>query len=246
MRKILITNDDGIEAKGLLYLYNAVKKLSDTFVVAPAKEQSGVSHSLTLRKPLRMSKVKERWFKIEGTPADCVLLAHHVIIKEGIDIVLAGINHGPNMGEDVIYSGTVATAIEGRILGYPSIAISALNVEEIDPKFYKFLERLIEVICKERNKNKIPLLNINIPEGEFKSAKLTFLGKRVYQDVVEEIVDEKGEIKYIISGKCSFKAQRGSDFDAINKKYISVTPLLLDLTAKNEFKYWQKILNEII
>ncbi len=245
MHRILITNDDGIEAKGLFYLYEAVRSLGDVFVIAPAEEQSGASHSLTIRKPVRVDEIKKNWYKVYGTPADCVLFAHHEIMKREIDMVLSGINYAPNMGEDVIYSGTVAAAIEGRLLGYPSIAISALNIEKMDERFYDFLKRLVTAILKRRIKGLIPLLNINIPEGEVKGVKVTFLGKRIYKDIVEKKTDEEGRAKYILSGELSYVSAEGSDFNAVYGGYISVTPLSVNLTAVNEMEKWRKFIGSI-
>ncbi len=244
MKRILVTNDDGIDAPGILLLHKAVEELGDVFVVAPAEEQSGASHSLTIRKPVRVDEIKKNWYKVYGTPTDCVLFAHHEIMRRNIDIVLSGINYAPNMGEDVMYSGTVAAAIEGKLLGYPSIALSALNIEKIDVKFYGFLKKLVKAILEGKIKNMVPLLNINIPEGKIKGIRVTFLGKRIYKDIVEKTIDKKGKAKYILSGELSHVSIEGSDFNAVYNGYISITPLSINLTAVNEIEKWKRFIKD--
>ena len=124
VRTILLTNDDGINAPGLKTLYNGVKDLGRVYVIAPATNQSASSHSFSLRKPIPVRQVRPHWFAVHGTPTDCVLISHHALLNKSIDLLISGINDGPNLGDDVLYSGTVAAAIEGTLLGFPSIAVS--------------------------------------------------------------------------------------------------------------------------
>jgi 5'-nucleotidase len=222
--RLLCTNDDGILAAGLESLVRAAEPLGEVTVVAPDREQSATSHSLTLHHPLRPVKRGERRWQVDGTPTDCVMLAVEALMPERPDFVLSGINHGQNMGEDVLYSGTVAAAMEGLSLGIPSIAVSfaggdlradvSMLAEQV-PALTTLFRHLLTLPRLPKN----TLLNVNLPplpSSEVRGVRLTRLGRRVYSDSLKPMAEWTGEAD--------------SDFRAIREGFISVTPLHLDLT----------------
>jgi 5'-nucleotidase len=241
--RLLCTNDDGFLAHGLDCLVRAAEPLGEISVVAPDREQSATSHSLTLHHPLRPVQRGERRFQVDGTPTDCVMLAVEALMDNRPDFVLSGINHGQNMGEDVLYSGTVAAAMEGLALGIPSIAISfaggdlradvALLDEQVDV--------LTPLLAHLTSLPKFPentLLNVNLPPrraNEIRGVRLTRLGRRVYSDSLRPMVDPWGrKIYWIGGGSINWEASAvGSDFRAVDEGFISVTPLHLDLTHRD-------------
>ena len=237
--KLLCTNDDGILAYGLECLVRAADPLGEVTIVAPDREQSATSHSLTLHHPLRPVKRGERRFQVDGTPTDCVMLAVEALMPERPDFVLSGINHGQNMGEDVLYSGTVAAAMEGLALGIPSIAISfaggdlRADVSMLDDQV-EVLTPLLSHLTSLRAFPAQTLLNVNLPPlpaSEIKGVRLTRLGRRVYSDSLKPMRDPWGrDIFWIGGGSISWQGREDSDFRAIQEGYISVTPLHLDLT----------------
>lgn len=237
--RFLVTNDDGILAHGIECLIEAVMPLGDVTVVAPDREQSAMSHSLTLHHPLRPVKRGENRWQVDGTPTDCVMLAVEALMPERPDFVLSGINHGQNMGEDVLYSGTVAAAMEGLALGIPSIAFSfaggdlradVSRLRELVPVLTPLLRHLTAMTTFPPD----TLLNINlppVPAGEVKGPKLTKLGRRVYSNSLKPMQDPWGrEVFWIGGGEITWQGESDSDFYAIQEGYISVTPLHLDLT----------------
>ena len=229
MALILLTNDDGYDATGLQSLYKQLKKEYDVFVVAPNTQQSGASHSLTLRRPIRVEKLHDNFFIVGGTPTDCVLLAYHDLIKTDIDLIVSGINHGPNMGSDVFYSGTVAAALQGASMGIKSLAVSVAADGFCDFKnAVEYTCDLIGRILSSQRDNLI--LNVNIPEGKIKGEKVTRMGKRIYKDKVIRDSERKNVIYSVIDGVLSYRADADTDFRAIDKHYVSITPLKLDLT----------------
>jgi 5'-nucleotidase len=233
LKKILVTNDDGIDSRGIAVLADAMQELGEVFVIAPADEMSAISHALTLNAPLSYKKVDERKFKIYGTPSDCVYLGVAHIISERPDLVVSGINIGQNMGEDITYSGTVAAAFEGCILGIPSIAFSLLGNP---PKRFESASAYCTAIAREVMKNGLPesvLLNVNYPDSPIKGHRITCLGARSYSENVHEIKDPRGKMYYWIGGeKARWKKIKGSDYEAVMEGYVSITPLHLDLTHK--------------
>jgi 5'-nucleotidase len=241
----LLTNDDGINAQGLLTLKREISKISQVWVVAPDREQSATSHSLTLHYPLRITKIADKFYSVDGTPTDAVMLAVYGILKKRPDIVISGINHGPNLGDDVSYSGTVAAAMEGTILNIPSIAVSIANW---NPKHFDSAAKFIRKLALFVLKNGLPkntYLNVNIPDRKeiIKKYKITHLGKRVYNDVVIEKADPRGK-KYLWIGEQSpiWEKEKDSDFSAVKKGCVSITPLHLDTTnykAIDEIKNWR-------
>ena len=229
MLRILITNDDGIDAEGIKLLEKTLEGLGELFVIAPAQEQSGSSHSLTIGKPVRITEYDSHHIAIQGTPTDCVLLAHHSIMKKQIDLVASGINMGYNLADDVLYSGTVAAAMEGRLLRYPAVAISAnRETGKIAQSSLEFVREICKMVLDCARPE---FINVNIPPGESKGVSVTRLGKRVYKDVVNRTRDENGEWHLILSGELSSVSMEGSDTEALEEGYISVTPLHLDLTG---------------
>ncbi len=234
---ILISNDDGIRAAGLRALEEALAPLGDLWVVAPDREQSAASHSLSLYRPLRVERIDERHFAVDGTPTDAVNLAINGIMTERPHLVVSGINHGGNLGDDVTYSGTVSAAMEGTLLGIPSIAVSLVCREK--PNFAtaaRFAARLAGVV-HERGMPRDTLLNVNVPdmaESELRGYLVTRQGKRRYGDAIVEHLDPRGRKYYWIGGEdLGFVTAEGTDCTAVAGGYISVTPLHLDLTNYN-------------
>ncbi len=237
--RLLCTNDDGFHAHGLSCLVKAAEQLGEVTVVAPDREQSATSHSLTLHHPLRPIKRGERRFQVDGTPTDCVMLAVEALMDDRPDFVLSGINHGQNMGEDVLYSGTVAAAMEGLALGIPSIAISfaggdlRTDVKMLDQQV-DLVTRLLGHLLNLPNFPKATLFNVNLPPlsgGDVQGIRLTRLGRRVYSDSLKPMQDPWGrEIYWIGGGSMAWTGLEDSDFRAIQEGYVSVTPLHLDLT----------------
>ncbi len=237
--KILISNDDGILARGLEILEQACRKVGDVTVVAPDREQSASSHSLTMTRPLRPVKRADGRYQVDGTPTDCVLLALETILDHRPDIVFSGINHGSNMGEDVLYSGTVAAAMEGLSVGIPGVAMSFAGVKlELIETQFDWIAKLTSDICRVDDFPRETLLNVNlppIPGSEVKGIRVTKLGRRVYSDSLTRMNDPWGrDMFWIGAGKSSWSGDEDSDFRAVEEGYISVTPLHLDLTQYDQ------------
>jgi 5'-nucleotidase len=241
--RILVTNDDGIHSSGLDALVRIAKTLTDdVWVVAPEFDQSGVSHSLSLSDPLRLRKVADKRFAVKGTPTDCVIMGvRHVLEDKRPDLVLSGINRGQNLAEDVIYSGTVAGAMEGTILGIQAIALSqAYGPTTRDKLGYDTVEALAPELLKKLLKDPLPvgvLLNINFPDcppDEVKGVAITTQGRRDAELLmVDKRLDGRGFPYYWIGfQRIKRTFSDGSDLSAIERKMISVTPLKIDLTDK--------------
>jgi 5'-nucleotidase len=236
---LLCTNDDGILAYGLECLVRAASPLGDVTVVAPDREQSATSHSLTLHHPVRAVRRGDQRYQVDGTPTDCVMLAVEALMEHRPDFVLSGVNHGHNMGEDVLYSGTVAAAMEGVALGIPAIAISFAGGDlQADPALLSeqvgTLNRLLQHLTSLPQISRDTLLNVNLPAlapDAIKGVRLTRLGRRVYSDSLMKMHDPRGrEIYWIGGGSAAWSGAADSDFRAVDEGYISVTPLSLDLT----------------
>jgi 5'-nucleotidase len=240
MKRILLSNDDGIHASGLLRLAEGLAGIAEVTIVAPLTEQSAASHALTLHNPLRIQRLGERRFGVQGTPTDCVLLAIREFLPERPDLVLSGINQGPNMGEDVIYSGTVAAAMEGSLLGVPSLAVSLASWELRD--FAPAVERAATVVraLLARSLPERLLINMNVPPlpaPDIRGFRVTRLGSRVYNDAIVKKTDPRGRDYYWIGGAApSWAPSPESDFAAVEEGYVSLTPLLLDLTDVRGFE----------
>lgn len=231
---LLLTNDDGIGAEGLSHLRQAVSGLGQITIVAPERQQSGSSHALTLSDPLRINRIDDHTIAVDGTPTDCVLLAMRGLLENRPDLLISGINHGPNLGDDITYSGTVAAAFEGTLLGLPSIAISVCSWKEC---IFEAAAEFAAVIAAEVLKHGLPpgtLLNVNVPSlppEEIKGVRITKLGKRVYRDMIVRKTDPRGRDYYWIGGEPPIWCRgEDTDFEAVEAGMISVTPLHLDLT----------------
>ena len=233
--KILVSNDDGILAPGLQFLANACRHVGEVTVVAPDREQSGTSHSLTLHRPLRPARTPDGAYQVDGTPTDCVLLAIGALMPDRPNFVFSGINHGPNMGEDVLYSGTVSVAMEAVTLGVPGIALSFASR---DPQWMSSYEvtlvRLIRQITEIETFPPETLLNINIPKreaSEVKGIRVTKLGSRFFSSSITRMNDPWGrEVFWIGGGDVTWTGDHETDHQAVKEGYISVTPLHMDLT----------------
>ena len=232
--RLLLTNDDGIRATGLATLERAVEGLGEICVVAPDRERSASGHSLTLEHPLRVAQVDSRHWAVNGTPTDAVLLAFETLLPEKPDWVISGVNHGPNMGEDVTYSGTVAAAIEATILGIPAIAVSLagrgeLLFDEVVPTLRRLVERLVKYPL-----GKLQFLNVNIPNlpaSQVKGVRVARLGSRRYVDTVVPKQDPRGRDYYWIGGKGpEWAPDERSDAHAVHEGWVAVTPCLVDMT----------------
>lgn len=237
---ILVCNDDGIQSEGLTALADAVRAHGRVVVVAPDREQSAVSHSLTLHRPLRIDEVGVDRYTVDGTPTDCVNLGINAILKARPALVVSGINKGANLGDDVTYSGTVSAAMEGTLLGVPSIAVSQIGRGPYDFTIAaEFAARLVARLLAEPMPPDT-LLNVNVPRftnGETPAGvALTRMGKRRYGDAIVEKVDPRGRKYYWIGGEeLAFEEAEGTDFHACSRGQISVTPIHLDLTNYASF-----------
>jgi 5'-nucleotidase len=232
---LLVTNDDGVHAPALDALREALRPLGRVTVVVPDRDQSATSQSLTLHRPLRIRRHADDRFSIDGTPTDCVLIAFHGLLDHRPDVVVSGINHGPNMGEDVFYSGTVAAAIEGALQGVPAIAVSLVDPQDT-PDFGEpaaFVARLVREVGRRGVTGK-RVINVNVPYrpwSEIRGIRVTRLGTRVYSDTLIEKTDPRGRAYYWIGGQEPvWEAHEGTDFQAVSEGFVSVTPLALDLT----------------
>lgn len=242
---ILVTNDDGIHSPALLQLKTQLSAFGRVTIVAPDRNQSATSQSLTLHRPLRIHPHGDEVYSVDGTPADCVLIAFHGMLIERPDLVVSGINHGPNMGEDVFYSGTVAAAIEGALQGVPAIAASLVTRALTDfAEPASLLGGIVRQVL-ERGLPKELLLNVNFPfrpRAQLKGIQLTRLGSRVYQDTLVKKVDPRGKDYYWIGGEDPiWKPIEGTDFHAVDAGFISVTPMQLNLSdvkAQVEMQQW--------
>jgi 5'-nucleotidase len=230
--RILVTNDDGIFSEGLKALAEAMAEVGEVIVIAPDREQSASGHSLTLHRPLRIRKVREHWFTVDGTPTDCVNLGVQGLLKEKPpDLVVSGINFGLNMGNDVTYSGTVSATFEANLQHLPGIAFSQEVEEGFSFRRSAVLAReLVSEILSAGSLPKDLMLNVNFPAQEPEGVRWTRLGKRKYKQTVVEKVDPMGRKYYWIAGTPEWKLEKGTDQDALTSGLVSVTPLHLDLT----------------
>ncbi|KPK02735.1 MAG: stationary phase survival protein SurE [Nitrospira bacterium SG8_35_4] len=255
MPLILVTNDDGISSTGIKMLARALTSVGEVYVVAPETEQSAVSHALTLHRPLRPHEVDTNTFCVNGTPTDCVIIAVNKLLPRRPDIVISGINHGGNLGDDITYSGTVAAAMEGMILGIPSMAVSLVTDYTDNGDFHKSESRFVAaaeyaaVLSKKILAKGLPkdtLLNINVPDTEkINGVKITKQGKLAYDGAIRELSDPRGRTCYWIGGGIpQWEPGEKTDLDAVRNGYISITPVHLDLTNYEAMKYieekWEK------
>jgi 5'-nucleotidase len=260
---ILLSNDDGVYATGINILFEELQKIANVVVVAPDRERSASSHSLTIDKPLRINEIKPNVYSVDGTPVDAVNIAVNSIMKIKPDLVISGINYGGNICDDVIYSGTVSAAMEGAVMGIKSIAVSLVvnkgggylpkdvsSEDDIEPSFRKaaqFISNLATVFNKD-GFSENTILNVNIPQTIINKEKnpfeyrITKQGKRHFEDFVVEKTDPRGRKYYWICGSnIIFEEIEGSDYEAVHGGLISVTPIHLDMTNYNAIEKLKKI-----
>lgn len=233
--RILLTNDDGYFSDGINALFDELSQFATVYIVAPDREQSASSHSLTLNRPLRVHKIDPYRYTTDGTPTDCVMLAMNLIFrKRKPDMILSGINHGANMGDDVTYSGTIAATIEGSILRIPSIAASMANYEPGMPMALaaQFVSRVVKGYVTLGLKP-TTFLNINLPAYDgrpYDKYEFTRQGVRQYKDIIVHKRDPRGKPYYWIGGRPKWRRIKGSDFSAVARGVVSITPLRLNFT----------------
>jgi len=233
--KILVSNDDGYQSPGLLALVEAMRSLGDVTVVAPDRDRSGASNSLTLETPIRARREDNGFYKVNGTPTDCVHLAITGLLDSEPDIVIAGINHGANLGDDVLYSGTVAAATEGRFLGFPAMAIS---LDSFRPQHLETAARIAATLVRSLAKGLLPaeamMFNVNVPDlpwDAIQGVRSTRLGNRHKAEPIVKQFDPRGHPIYWVGAPGPEQdANEGTDFYAVRNGFISVTPLQVDLT----------------
>jgi 5'-nucleotidase len=229
MAVLLVTNDDGVHAAGLAALAEALEPLGDVWVLAPEREQSACGHALTLHRPLRPHQVGERRFSVNGTPSDCVNLGVLGFLPERPALVASGINHGSNLGDDVTYSGTVSAAMEGTLLGVPSLAVSLMDGGEVATAAR--VARLIAMRVLVEGLPAKTLLNVNVPAGAPRGLRFSRLGHRVYSEKIVEQVDPRGRTHYWLgAGPPEWEALDDTDMGAVHEGFVAITPLHLDLT----------------
>lgn len=242
---ILVTNDDGITSPGIEALADSLAQLGTVWVVAPDRERTAVGHSVTLHKPLRLTSMRRRWFSVNGTPTDCVNLGVTQVLPTRPALVVSGVNRGVNLGDDVTYSGTVAAAMEGTILGLPSIAVSQDGAGTFR---FAVAAAYAQVVARAVLQHGLPpetLLNVNVPNRPRRSIKglrVTRLSRRRFDNPIIEKIDPHGRPYYWIAGtRITWKRQADSDYAAVAAGYVSVTPLHLDMTheaAMQQVRMW--------
>lgn len=247
---ILVSNDDGIQAAGLRALVTSLEAVGDVVVVAPDRERSAAGHSLTLRNPLRVMTVAENWYSVDGTPTDCIALGLRELVPRTPQLVAAGINHGSNLGDDVTYSGTVASAMEATLHGIAAFAISIAGEGEYD---FRSTAECAKIIAREVLRRGLPndtLLNINVPNlppKEIRGWAVTRQGRRVHGETVIRKTDPRGHAYYWIGGASAvWQAGDETDYEAVKAGCVSVTPLHLDLTnhrALEDLRGWGLSIN---
>ena len=243
--KILVTNDDGIFSEGIKTLAESLSDLGKVWVVAPDRERNAISHALTLHHPLRVVSISQQHYAVNGTPADCINIGVNQILREKPDLIVSGINKGANLADDINYSGTVAAAVEGALMGIPSFAISLAAVEDF--KFKPAADFALR-LARSITKNGLPprtLLNVNVPDTggkEINLYKITIQGRNTHCNTIEEKVDPRGVKYYWIGRKDEgFQEDDDSDLKAISQDFISITPVQVDLThhaSINEMRKW--------
>lgn len=244
--KILITNDDGYHSEGIKALKAAMREIGEIYTVAPTAEQSGASHSLTLSRPLRIRQIEERHWAVDGTPSDCITIALNRILSADLrpDICVSGINHGPNLGEDATYSGTVAGAMEASILGVPGVAFSLVATRDLDFSQCQAVAQQVVLKAIAEGLPDFTLLNVNVPKGVPKGIRVTKQGFKAAKPVISEHIDPRGKPYYWIGEvRDGFLAEGGTDFEAIEEGYVSVTPMRADLTnyaVLEELRDWEE------
>ena len=234
MKRILVTNDDGVRSEGIRVLGTALARLGDVTIVAPHVEASAIGHALTLRRPLRVEQLEDRVYEVDGTPTDCVNIAIAKVLGARPDLIVSGINKGYNLGDDITYSGTVAGAMEGALLGIPSFAVSlerSLDVYDFGPAAAAAAQVADAVL--RRGLPSRTFINVNVPPGRPRGYRLTVQARRNHVTVIDERVDPRGRAYYWIEeGQNDWERDARSDYQAVKDGYVSVTPLHPDLTDR--------------
>ncbi|CAM2793995.1 5'/3'-nucleotidase SurE [Legionella worsleiensis] len=249
MMRILVSNDDGVFAAGISALATELTSIAEVEVIAPDRNRSGASNSLTLRDPLRVKKLDNGYYSVEGTPTDCVHLALTGFLEQSVDIVVSGINEGANLGDDVLYSGTVAAAMEGRYLGLPAIAMSLVGDSNLHYQAAAIIARQLVMKLSTQILPSQTILNVNVPNlplEQIKGLQVTRLGTRHSAEPVVKEYDPRGRPIYWV-GPPGLEADAGpgTDFHAINSGYVSITPLHLDMTNYKIFDQLSGLLSEV-
>ncbi len=233
--RILVTNDDGILSRGIVTLVDALSTVAEVVVIAPDRNNSGVSSAITLEMPLRVTEVRDNWWQLNGTPVDCVKLALSGFLQQEPDMVISGINAGANLGDDVLYSGTVGGALEGRFLRLPAIAVSCVG--EKTPRHYDTAAQVVLKLLKQLRRQSLPagmVLNVNVPNcpmSELKGMRVTRQGDRHFSEPLIPKEDGRGRQIYWLGAAGKIKdSNEGTDFHAVHQGYASVTPLQFDMT----------------
>ncbi len=242
----LISNDDGVFATGIKLLSETLNDMGQVTVFAPNRDRSGASNSLTLDRPIRIHQVSDGWYSVNGTPTDCVHMALTGVMTEEPDMVVSGINNAANLGDDVLYSGTVAAAIEGRYLGLPALALS-LATKHGQPRYFDTAQHYIKKIIKHIKTNALPddsILNINFPNvpiDQVKGVKITRLGNRHKAESAIKDTDPRGrKIYWIGAAGAEADAGEGTDFHAVKNGYVSITPMKVDMTKHSALEALRK------
>jgi 5'-nucleotidase len=241
--RILVSNDDGVNATGIHTLAEELKKIAEVTVIAPDRNKSGASNSLTVQVPIRVQRLYNNYYSVSGTPTDCVHLALRGLFEEKFDMVVSGVNHGANLGDDVIYSGTVAAATEGRILGMPAIAVSLVGDKSSMPTHFKTAAHVARQLVEKLIKDPLPaatILNVNVPDvllSELRGFEVTRCGSRHVSEEVVKTLDPRGTPIYWVGSEGPEEdAGPGTDFHAIKSKKVSITPLKIDMTNYTVFE----------
>ncbi|OCL27184.1 5'/3'-nucleotidase SurE [Orenia metallireducens] len=244
--RILLTNDDGIFAPGIQRLCQELEQNHEVVVVAPDRERSATGHAITIHHPLRakemtFANIKSKCIAIDGTPADCVKIAIESLLDEKPDLVISGINAGPNMGYDVLYSGTVSAAVEGLLLGIPAIAVSLVTDEKWDFSYAaEFISRLLKKYQKEEVSDDV-ILNVNVPVNCNGRYRITKLGNRSYKNTFEQRIDPRGERYYWLAGEAVEEGNSAdTDVSTVKDGLVSITPVKFSLTADSEIERLKK------
>ena len=255
LMKILISNDDGITANGIRCLSENLAQNNEVYIIAPDRERSAAGHSLTLHTPIRVDEVEtfgniKRAWVTSGTPGDCIKIGINAILskEEQPDIVISGINHGPNLGADILYSGTVSCAMEGAMLGVPSIAVSLASMQ-YEPDNFRFSAKFINALLPKLSQFNFPkksLLNINIPaldEDDISGVAITELGRKMFTDNYEKRIDPRGKVYYWMAGELITEpVDANTDIAAVRNNKISITPVTYEMTNENTISDLEKVL----
>ena len=241
MHTILITNDDGIHSPGLLALKESLAPLGRIVIVAPDRDNSAISHALTMNRPLRLIKIDDDIFTLDGTPTDCVSISLGIVLDRAPELLVSGINSGPNIGDDITYSGTVSAAIEGTMYAVPSIAVSMAGELPLD---YAKADKMIRELAERVIAHGLPaatLMNVNFPAAaKIQGVRITRQGRRIWKQAVQEVNDPRGRVHYWIGGGTPLlDSGKDTDVRALGEGYVSISPIHLDLTNHEGISYFK-------